>query len=987
MFAPSSKPRLFACPPGADFPKSLVSGLRDRFDGQPPEALARLQLFVNTRRMARRITDLFNDGPAVLLPKIAPIADLALLPHADLPPAPVSSLRRRLELRRLVAALVQANPGFAPVSSVSDLSDSLAGLIDEMDGEGVSPEALTGLRSDEHAEHWRRTLAFLDIAARYTHAAGAEALGLAGRFRMVAERLAGEWPANPPPGPVLIAGSTGSRGTTALLMRVVACLPQGGLVIPGFDFDLPGPVWDTMRQAGGPEDHPQYRYAQLLRDLDMSPGDVARWHGQISPPQQARNRLVSLALRPAPVTSAWMKEAPALAPTLAAATSAVALVEAETGRDEALAVAFALREAAEEGRAAALVTTDHSLTRMVTAAMIDRWRIEPDASMGLPLMMSPAGVFMRMVLRLWSGDLATEDVLALLKHPFTSSGAGRIAHLDLTRRFELWARRKGRPRLGAADLTKFLSKIEQGSRSAEAGVWAGWLTGALGAVQSAADSRLEALLEAHIGLARTLAGGPLGGNDRELWARESGQQMWNFLAELGAEAAHGGTLSLAEYADLFEAFAVGREARDPTRPHPDIMIWGTLEARVQGADLLILAGLNEGSWPAHAGADPWLNRDLRAQAGMLLPERNIGLAAHDFQQAVAARRVILSRAKRDAEAETVPSRWLSRLTNLVQGIPETGEAALKDMRARGDRYLAAARALDGAVEAAEPAQRPAPVPPPGVGPGFLTVTDISSLTRDPYSVYARRILRLRRLDPVRPVPDVRLRGVVLHEVAEKFVNTADFSGDADKLEQDLLALSSALFDARCPWPETALHWQEKIARIAQGFVTDELARQRQIVATRTELTGQITIPEFDLALTGRADRIDLTSDGQAVIYDYKTGAPPTAAQVRSFEKQLLLEALLLAEGGFTKLGPRDTEKVAYIGLGSKPGVVTPEFGPETVARTRVELVELLSAYLTGGTGYASRRQVRTTRFEGDYDHLARLGEWDETDEPQRIMLT
>ena len=96
--------------------------------------------------------------------------------------------------------------------------------------------------------------------------------------------------------------------------------------------------------------------------------------------------------------------------------------------------------------------------------------------------------------------------------------------------------------------------------------------------------------------------------------------------------------------------------RNPHLGHPNVLVWGTLEARVQGADLLILAGLNEGSWPEAPAPDPWLNRQMRADAGLLLPERRIGLSAHDFQQAIAAKEVWLTRSQRSDDAQTVPSR-------------------------------------------------------------------------------------------------------------------------------------------------------------------------------------------------------------------------------------------------------------------------------------------------------------------------------------------
>ena len=113
--------------------------------------------------------------------------------------------------------------------------------------------------------------------------------------------------------------------------------------------------------------------------------------------------------------------------------------------------------------------------------------------------------------------------------------------------------------------------------------------------------------------------------------------------------------------------------RDADGTDRTICIRGSREAREVQADLVILAGLNEGIWPQPAAPDPWLSRQMRLKLGLLLPERQIGLAAHDFQQALAARQVILTRATRDDEAQTVPSRWLDRLINLMTGLEgETG---------------------------------------------------------------------------------------------------------------------------------------------------------------------------------------------------------------------------------------------------------------------------------------------------------------------------
>ncbi len=50
-----------------------------------------------------------------------------------------------------------------------------------------------------------------------------------------------QWEETPPQHPIILAGSTGSRGTTLLLMQAIAKLPQGAVILPGFDFDMPPP--------------------------------------------------------------------------------------------------------------------------------------------------------------------------------------------------------------------------------------------------------------------------------------------------------------------------------------------------------------------------------------------------------------------------------------------------------------------------------------------------------------------------------------------------------------------------------------------------------------------------------------------------------------------------------------------------------------------------------------------------------------------------
>ncbi|MBO9446086.1 double-strand break repair protein AddB [Ruegeria sp. R14_0] len=975
MFEPCPAPRVFAVPPGADFPKMLVQGLRDRSAAHPPDALARVQLVVNTRRMARRVRDLFDQGPACLLPRLSLVTDLGeSVDLAQIPPA-IPPLRRRLELTQLIAKLLEQQPDLAARSSLFDLSDSLAALIDEMQGEGVSPDAIRQLDVSDMSGHWARAQTFIGIADHFIDSS-LDALDVQARQRLVVENLITRWQDAPPQHPVILAGSTGSRGTTLMLMEAVARLPQGALILPGYDFDQPEDVWRGLDDALTSEDHPQYRFRKLMTQLGLEPGQVRPWTDDPAP-SASRNRLVSLALRPAPITDAWMSEGPKLT-DLDGATKDLTLVEAQSPRSEALAIALRLREAAETGRTAALITPDRMLTRQVSAAL-DRWNILPDDSAGLPLQLSPPGRFLRHVAGLFARRLDGEALLTLLKHPLCHDGGERGAHLLHTRDLELDLRRHGPPFPDSTSLTAFAIRKEVPED------WVRWVTTHFCDQQIPGQRPLSDWVFALRKLAEAISAGS-DGETGTLWDKNAGQKALGVLTKLEDEAQHGGPMTAHDFADLLGALLAGEEVRDRDAPHPHIMIWGTLEARVQGADLLILGGLNEGSWPEAAAPDPWLNRQMRDKAGLLLPERRIGLSAHDFQQAIGAPEVWLTRATRSDDAETVPSRWLNRLTNLLQGLPgQGGPDALSAMRARGRQWLRWTEQLEAAPHI-EPAMRPSPRPPVTSRPNRLSVTEIKRLIRDPYSIYAKHVLRLKPLDPLVQAPDALLRGIVIHEILEHFVKDSVLDS-ALLTRENFLKRAEALLDQHVAWPTARKLWLARLERIADDFLSAESARRGDGGPVAFEAAMKLVLSPLDFTIAGRADRIDRNSRGALRIVDYKTGAPPTESQQSKFDKQLLIEAMMAEQGGIEGFDPFPVAEAVFIGMGGSYKEVPAPLAKEPPDKVLAELKELISAYLEPDQGFSSRRMLHKDTYIGDYDHLARFGEWDRTDDTTPEDLT
>jgi len=446
------------------------------------------------------------------------------------------------------------------------------------------------------------------------------------------------------------------------------------------------------------------------------------------------------------------------------------------------------------------------------------------------------------------------------------------------------------------------------------------------------------------------------------------------MDEFAREAAHGAALAPSALAGLVGSLLAPHAVREAAAGHPLIRIRGPREAREGGAQLVVLGGLNEGTWPAPPAPDPWLNRSMRLQAGLLLPERRIGLAAHDFQQAAGAAEVVLTRARRDAEAETVPARWLNRLVNLLGGLAaQGGPAALAQMRAEGDHWLALAVRDGAAWRPADPAPRPAPCPPVAARPRVLPVTAIETLIRDPYAIYARHVLRLYPLDPLHQAADARQRGTVLHRVMERFTG----SGGGDRAA--LLAAAEEALAGIVPWPATRRLWLAQLAGAAADFLDWQAAQGGSPVLLEQE--GAADLPALGFRLTARPDRIDRLDDGRLHILDYKTGTPPTPKVQAAFARQLHLQAAMAERGAFGLSDPVQVARITYVGLGGSLAVQATDFAPGDTDAVWAGLERLVAAYLAPDKGFVARRAPQRETFEGDYDHLARFGEWERSDAP------
>ncbi|MEO5612619.1 MAG: double-strand break repair protein AddB, partial [Sphingomicrobium sp.] len=650
-------PAVFTIPAHRSFADSLVAGMRSRF-GEGPLDLAWGRILLPNNRAVRTVTEAFvrASGSGLVLPRLLPIGDPELeeriggaLDPADIddpiPPA-VDPVTRLLALTGLVAG-----DGTGTAEAMR-LAADLARTLDALLIEDIAPARLAEAAADapELARHWQLSLDRLRaMVDRWPAVLAADGrIDLAERRNRLLRAMARRWERNPPGGFTVAAGITTAARAVAALLRTVADMPQGMVVLPGLNLAsvMPDEEWEALGpdEAGrGEESHPQYHLKLLLQRMGIARGEVRLWRSAgRSAARAIRGRAVANAMTAADFSDKWTGLKPA-----DRRLTGIRSAELPDPAAEAQAIALALREAVETpGRTAALVTPDRMLAGRVSG-LLARWGIEADDSAGRPLSQTAAGTFLLGIAAAAAEDLAPVPLLALLKHPLVGGeGDERRAWLDDVRSLDLGLRGP-RPAAGLAGLdAHFQTKSQEAWQRVRGLVQA--LDGMLGR-----PLPLALFTEKLASSAERLTGGAA-------WRGQDGRMTAELVAELQANPATGPLAIGAEDAVPFlRQLLEERRVRPPYGGHPRIFIWGLLEARLQHADLMVLGGLNEGVWPALPAPDPWLAPKIRANLEMPGLDFRTGLAAHDFASALGAPNVLITRARRDSRSPTIASRfWL-----------------------------------------------------------------------------------------------------------------------------------------------------------------------------------------------------------------------------------------------------------------------------------------------------------------------------------------
>jgi ATP-dependent helicase/nuclease subunit B len=961
--------------------------------GDTSVPLSRWTILVPNRRSARTLQSVFleeSGARALLMPLIKPIGDIdEELLGDDLPMDGIANgISPVDQLHAILALLMQwaaANPGSEMAQDVIEsggqafaLAVSLQQLLNQFETEDVDVGLLKGVYELDLAGHRQNILDLLQVITRNLPAQllKAEFIGPAARrnllIRLEAKRIA----ARNHRGPIIAAGSTGTNPATRDLLEAIAQDAMGAVVLPGLDRRLDDAGYDAITA-----EHPQFALKTMLTQWGLTRHDVQA----LGPDEGLRMALLREALRPASVADDWSVRLKGQRVLVEQALAGVSLVEAADRQQEADVIALRLRQHVADSKGkACVITPDRDLATRIAAAL-RRWNLTLDDSAGEPLIHHGRAALLVLLLRSVEEKFTAPSLFALLQHEACNFGLPRAEHLHLVQALDL-AGFRGLPESeGLSDLGKRLAARQVALAN---DVHAHPLLKAMLAERWSDTIALATKLDATLTPLRN-------GEDRPL-----AEHIERLLHALDSVSPTGDDVSVADesFAGIMQALAGGSHwhpllplskaqhsivnalsketLRPPQRPGSQLALYGLAEARLVEAELVVLGGLVEQVWPARPDSGPWLNRPMRETVKLQQPERDIGLTAHDFAQGFGHAEVMVTWPRRLGGAPAIPSRFMLRLQAVMTSVG-------LEPKDRLDRGLVSLVTRLDAPRQFRPVARPAPAPAVAFRPTQFSVSRVEKLVRDSYWIFARNILKLVPVDDQSGDIDAALRGSLVHQALQDWTRAMMQVPKQDH-HALLLAKGRENFAPYMEMPEVARFWWPRFMRMAGDFIALNELISADVVNTQTEIQGRhaFEIAGVEHVLTARADRIDITEGGALRIYDYKSGAMPSIAQVKSgFAPQLTLEAVIARRTGFSGLQTDVVEDVAYIGVGG--GAKTVELRSlaeknsveDEAEKAFAGLKTLLSEFQKSATAYIPMHNPEKQDDASDYDHLSRRLEW------------
>ena len=830
-----------------------------------------------------------------------------------------------------------------------NLALDLANLIDTASNLNLSFDKLYDLVPEKYATHWQETLKLLKIITDFWPKILDErnALDACDYKKLLLYKQAELWQKEKTKKPIVIAGITANFPAIVNMLKVVKECSNGEIYFSGIDMFVDDDYWEAIDES-----HPQFELKEILSLLQINRKQISNI---CKPSNLQRERFISELMRPAAVSYAWRNLQREF--DISQILEDVKVLECQSQRDEALTIALKMREVLTlPEKTAALITYDRDLARRV-ASELERFDIKIDDSAGIPLTLTPIGIFLRLIIEAALDIESDVKFITLLKHPYTLFHQSPADFRKNVYNYELSLRQNS-----TSSNENFFAFIEP--MKEEICDFRNLLL--------CSEIDFESVLLKHIQLVETLASSADVQGDKILWKGDAGKCAASFITKTMEAAKFLGNIRGQDYLSLFSELMNMESVRSTYGTHPRLSILGPIEARLCHFDYVILGEFNEGIWPKAEKADMWMSRPMKKDFGFSLPEKNTGILAADLSVFLASEHVILTRAERISGVPMKKSRWLLRMETILDAL----NYDISFMHQND--FLSFINTLDKPTRY-EPILPPHPTPPVVARPHKLSASAVDLLVADPYSVFAKYILNLYPLKDLDLPLDQRDYGTLVHGIIEDFNNNYTSSLPINALDI-LLDIGKKHFDDAHLEQEIKAFWWPKFVATAKIYLS--LDNRTDVVKINNEIKGEISynLSNGNVVFTAKADRIDVLRNGKINIIDYKTGKIPTKKQVESGHAlQLLLEGLIASKGHFSGISHNGVANLIYWHLGSesssKNTLSFANEGGNLLEQCETYLLKLINTFDMPSTPYYARPIPKYISKNTDYTHLARIKEW------------